>query len=73
MTTTAQIKEEYLKHVRGLLSDYPPELCAVEELWQAGRFREVYFCVYSAVCRREIVLSTEQKRIDESFYWGVVN
>ena len=71
--TIAQIKEKYLMHARGLLGDCPDELRAVEELLQGGRYREVYFRVYGAVCRRGIVLSTEQRRIDESFYWGLVN
>ena len=71
--TTAQIKEEYLKHARELLGDCPDELRAVEELLQDGRYREVYFHVYGAICRRGINLSTEQRRIDESFYWGLVN
>ena len=73
MSTSERIKEDYLKQVRSLLCDYPSELCAVEELWQAGRYREMYLHVYGAFCRRGINLSTEQRRIDESFYWGVVN
>ena len=73
MTTTARIKDEYLAQVRELFGDCPDELRAVEELWEDGRFREVYFRVYGAICRRGIALSTEQRRIDESFYWGVVH
>ena len=73
MTTTARIKEEYLAQVRELFGDCPDELRAVEELWRGGRFREVYIHVYGALCRRGIDLSTEQRRIDESFYWGLVN
>ncbi len=73
MTTTARIKEEYLAQVREMFGDCPAELCAVEELWQDGRYREVYFRVYGAVCKQGIDLSTEQRRIDESFYWGLVH
>jgi len=73
MTTTDKIKEEYLNHTRKLLYDYPDVLRTFEQLWQSGKFREAYICVDEAVRKLGIVLSSEQRKADEAFYWEVVN
>ena len=73
MTTTEKIKEAYLNHTRKLLHDYPDVLRAFEELWQEGKLREAYLCVGETVQKVGIVLSSEQRKVDESFYWEIVN
>jgi hypothetical protein len=73
MTPTQKIKEEYLDHIRKLLYDYPDVLRTFEQLWQTGKLREAYLCVDEAVRKLGIALSPEQRKVDEAFYWEVVN
>jgi len=73
MTTTERIKEEYLKHTRKLLYDFPGVLHKFEQLWLAGELREAYLCVDEAVRNQGIIRSPEQQKADEDFYWEVVN
>ncbi len=73
MTATEKIKKEYLAHMRRLLCDYPEELRTFEQLWKAGQLREAYLSVDETVRKLKIVLSPEQQKADESFYWDIVN
>ena len=73
MTKTEKIKEEYLNCVRLLLHDYPNAFRTFEQLWLAGKLREAYLCVDEVVKNNGIVLSPEQQKFDEAFYWEIVN
>lgn len=70
---TEKIKEEYLNHTRKLLCDHPDVLRTFEQLWQVGKLREAYLCADEAIRKSGIVLSSEQQKADEAFYWEVVN
>ena len=73
MTATEKIKEEYLNHTRKLLRDHPDVLRGFEQLWLAGKLREAYLSADEAVSKLGMIMSAEQRKADEDFYWEVVN
>jgi hypothetical protein len=73
MTNIEQIKMDYHKEATNLLSGFPETMKSFEFAWQTGKFREAYLLVHNTVQRLEIVLSPEQNKIWEDFYWLFVN
>ena len=73
MSIVENLKEEYLKEARKLLSGHPTELEIFEDRWRAENYRAAYLTVDHAVRNFGLSLTDEARRADEEFYWGVVH
>jgi hypothetical protein len=73
MNVTEKTKTQFLNQVRDLLVNHPDRLSNFEVLWHSGRFREAYLVVSDAIRFLGISLTGEQQKIDENFYWEIVN
>lgn len=73
MNATDKFSAQYFNLVRDLFRNNPDTFRAFEDLWQAGKFREAYIVVDEAVQKLGLDLSIEQQKIDEAYYWAVIN
>jgi hypothetical protein len=55
------------------LKGYPDLLSSFDQLWWEGKFRQAYLCVDKAIRGFGLVLTAEERKVDEAFYWEVVN
>jgi hypothetical protein len=69
MSQIDQLKDEYLRQIRYLLSDHPAELRVFEELWAAGKLREAYTFVMETAKKLDLKRSAESRKADEDFFW----
>ena len=73
MIESERTKEAYLQQTLRLLASIPSVRSSFEEFWQRGNLREAYLAAEEGLRKFNITLSSEQRIIDEEFYWDFVN
>lgn len=73
MQNLEEVKTEYVQNMRVLLSTHPRELEKFDSLWGNGKLREAYVLAHEVIKNLKLVMSADQSKADEKFFWLYIN